>query len=383
VEPASLLPEGSGGGDAAEFGILRPELLVTFADGAIVLTDAGSRRSFKVTGQTLSVLAAAADTSGVERKTLEGRYGTAAVHEALWQLAHAGLMSTEPGADAGLPWRDWGPCTWQFHQLSSDVRYMLTREEIDAAAERRACTPPPPISKCGCAEHLTTGLPQPRGTLGPPLSEVLLARRTCRAFTGAPITVQQLADVLFYTGGWLHREHVPHVGPVFKKCVPSPGARHTIEIYPIVNGCRDVEPGVYHYCVEHHRLVRISDRDPQQLADAALLQQTYFSQAPVVFLLTCIPERLMWKYKTPRAYRHAHLEAGHYCQNLVLTATALGLGAFQTGAIADTEIQERLGIDGHSEFAIYAAGVGHRCAAEPADWTVEISPRLAELGTIG
>jgi hypothetical protein len=32
-------------------------------------------------------------------------------------------------------------------------------------------------------------------------------------------------------------------------------------------------------------------------------------------------------------------------------ATALGLGAFQTGAIADTEIQDALGIEGHSEFA--------------------------------
>jgi SagB-type dehydrogenase family enzyme len=138
---------------------------------------------------------------------------------------------------------------------------------------------------------------------------------------------------------------------------------------------------VYHYCVEHHRLVRVSNRDPHQLADTALLQRADFSQAPVVFLLTCIPERLMWKYKTPRAYRNAHLEAGHYCQNLVLMATALGLGAFQTGGIADTEIQDALGIDGHSEFAIYAAGVGHPCAEEPPDWTVEISPRLAQLKT--
>jgi SagB-type dehydrogenase family enzyme len=364
-----------------ESAVLHPELLVTFADGGIFLTDASTRRSFKITGQTLSVLAAAADASGVEREALEARYGTTAVHEALRQLTQAGLMSTEPGSGTQLRWRDWGPCTWLFHRLSSDVRYAWTREEIDALAERLARTRPPPICKCGCEEHPSTGLPQPRGRLGPPLSEVLLARRTCRMFTSAPITIQQLADILFYTGGWLHREHVPRLGPVFKKCVPSPGARHTIEIYPVINRCPDAEPGVYHYCVEHHRLVRVSDRDPQQLADAALLQQAYFSQAPVVFLLTCIPGRLMWKYKTPRAYRNAHLEAGHYCQNLVLIATALGLGAFQTAAIADTEIQQELGIDGHSEFAIYAAGVGHAGAEEPADWTVEISPRLTELKT--
>jgi hypothetical protein len=112
---------------------------------------------------------------------------------------------------------------------------------------------------------------------------VPVVRRLARCcWRAEPASVQQRADhdpttrrhPLLY-GGWLHREHVPDFGPICKKCVPSPGARHTIEIYLVINRCHDTKPGVYHYCVEHHRLVRVSDRDPQQLADAALLQQAY------------------------------------------------------------------------------------------------------------
>jgi SagB-type dehydrogenase family enzyme len=270
---------------------------------------------------------------------------------------------------------------WLLHRLSTDVEYATAAAEQLAAVERFEVTAPPapPVFRCQCAGNPTVDLPQPRRGLGSSLTDVLLARRTCRAFTEQPMALQQLAEILFYTGGWLLREEVPYFGEVLKKCAPSPGARHTIELYPVLARSKDPPPGIYHYCVQHHRLVRVSDRDPREFAHTALLKQEYLSDAPVVFLLTCVVDRLMWKYKTPRAYRHAHLEAGHYCENLVLCATALGLGAFQTGAIADSLIEDALGIDGEREFVIYAAGAGHAAPEPPADWPIEVSPRLARL----
>lgn len=90
----------------------------------------------------------------------------------------------------------------------------------------------------------------------------------------------------------------------------------------------------------------------------ALLQQTYFIDAGLCCFFTCVVSRLMWKYKSPRAYRLAHLEAGHYCQNLLLAGTALGLGVYCTAAIADSVIEKALGIDGVEECLLYAAGAG-------------------------
>jgi SagB-type dehydrogenase family enzyme len=355
-----------------------PELVVWFANGEIMLTHARTRKQFRIDAQTLSVLAAAADPSGAERAQLEERYGTDSVRQAFEQLKTCELVGSGQRSTLAERWGDWGVSAWLLHHLSKQVRYPLDDEEIVAKAERVARTPPPPISRCRCAHNPYVELPHPRGNLGPPLSEALLARRTCRSFAEAPVTVQQLADLLFYTGGWLYREHPPYYGPVFKKCAPSPGARHTVEIYPILSRSEGVERGIYHYCVEHHRLVLISSGDPRRLADAIVSSQPCFAAAPAVFMLTCVPDRLMWKYKTPRAYRHAHLEAGHYCQNLVLMATALGLGVFQTGAISDIAAEDGLGIDGETEFVIYMAGVGH-ANDEPTEWPVEVSPRLSQL----
>ena len=41
-----------------------------------------------------------------------------------------------------------------------------------------------------------------------------------------------------------------------------------------------------------------------------------------------------------------------------LTATALGLGAFQTAGLRDAELERALGVDGIEEIVLYALGAG-------------------------
>src|SRR5260221_10115686 len=48
------------------------------------------------------------------------------------------------------------------------------------------------------------------------------------------------------------------------------------------------------------------------------------------------------------------------CQTFCLVATWLGLAPFCTAALVDPEIEADLGVDGSSEFVLYAAGVGVR-----------------------
>ena len=81
-------------------------------------------------------------------------------------------------------------------------------------------------------------------------------------------------------------------------------------------------------------------------------------------------ERLLWRYAYARAYRAALIECGHVCQTFCLTATKLGLAPFSVMALADTQIEKDLGIDGIKEAVLYAAGVGRpprgsRWAARP------------------
>jgi nitroreductase len=63
------------------------------------------------------------------------------------------------------------------------------------------------------------------------------------------------------------------------------------------------------------------------------------------------------------------IDAGHLCQTFCLAATWLGLAPFCTMALADSEIESDLQIDGVSEAVVYAAGVGARVGdADSARW---------------
>jgi SagB-type dehydrogenase family enzyme len=76
--------------------------------------------------------------------------------------------------------------------------------------------------------------------------------------------------------------------------------------------------------------------------------------------MTAVFQRNQWKYRDSAAYRTVILDAGHMCQTFCLTATWLGLAPFCTMALADSKVEKDLGLDGISESAIYAAGVGTR-----------------------
>ena len=68
-------------------------------------------------------------------------------------------------------------------------------------------------------------------------------------------------------------------------------------------------------------------------------------------------ERESWRYPYARAYRATIAEAGHVCQTLLLMATSLGLASYCVMGLADSIVEEDLGIDGITESVLYCAGV--------------------------
>jgi SagB-type dehydrogenase family enzyme len=68
---------------------------------------------------------------------------------------------------------------------------------------------------------------------------------------------------------------------------------------------------------------------------------------------------MTWRYGE-RGYRYLHLDAGHVCQNLYLTAEVIGCGVCAMAAFDDAQLNAVLGLDGERQFAIYAASVGKK-----------------------
>jgi SagB-type dehydrogenase family enzyme len=339
---------------------INPELIVSFVDGVVTFHLPSTHRTWRSDAGTLRVLGAACDPQGVELRALAREFTRESLLAALESLMESKVLVPDE-EETGLPiaWRDWGEAAWFLHLATKDTRFAIEPEAQLSVAQDVSSSPMPARYKCLCTGGTPIELPRPRAVPAASFSEVLINRRTCRHFTDRLLTLAEVSDLCFYTGGVVFENETRYFGTVLKKCSPSPGARHGTEMYLALRNCAGVAPGIYHYCVCHHRLNRVHDADPSAVLSETLVSQDYFAAAPLVVFFTCVVERLMWKYKGPRIYRLTHLEVGHYCQNFLLTGTALGLGVFCTGALAETVIEGLLGIDGIHEFPLYTAGAGY------------------------
>jgi len=141
------------------------------------------------------------------------------------------------------------------------------------------------------------------------------------------------------------------------RTAPSAGALYPIETYLVVHRVEDVEPGVYHYDVQHHRLDQLKKGDHRGTIAQAALDQAVCAHAATVFLWTAVFNRSKCKYGQ-RAYRYIYLDAGHIAENLALGAVSLNLASCQIAAMYDDEINRILDVDGITESILYLSVVG-------------------------
>jgi SagB-type dehydrogenase family enzyme len=117
-----------------------------------------------------------------------------------------------------------------------------------------------------------------------------------------------------------------------------------------------LEPGIYHYDPLAHRLERHVHDVDASLAPA-FTNADEVEGAALVVVIAASFWRSRVKYGL-RAYRFTLLEAGHVTQNLLLTATAIGLGAVALGGFFDNRVDALLGLDGVDVGSLVAACVG-------------------------
>jgi SagB-type dehydrogenase family enzyme len=144
------------------------------------------------------------------------------------------------------------------------------------------------------------------------------------------------------------------------KSSPSGGARHSIEAYLISFGVEGLANGTYHYDPDSHALTLLESSTSIERMTAFIPRQPWFQDPAVFVVMTSVFGRMQYKYATPYAYRVVLLDAGHLSQTFLLVATALGLAPYCVAALDGPAIEQHLGIDGISEAAVHAVGVGSR-----------------------
>lgn len=176
-------------------------------------------------------------------------------------------------------------------------------------------------------------LPEPRYDGNVSLEQSMLQRRSIRSYANEPLTLQEVSQLLWAAQGI--------TDPGGLRNAPSAGALYPLEVYVVAGNVRGLTTGVYRYLPDGHRLVKTMDGDQRAALAEAALGQDSVQEAPAVFILTAVYERVTGKY-SDRGIRYVHMEAGHAAQNLCLQATAMELGTVTIGAFHDEQVVEYL-----------------------------------------
>ncbi|MDF2925158.1 MAG: hypothetical protein K0R57_4072 [Paenibacillaceae bacterium] len=228
--------------------------------------------------------------------------------------------------------------------------------EEDFQSDQEKGLEQPPLSKPAAGQELIRLPDEYAGVIKEPDYLTLLQeRKSSRVYKDEPLTLAQLAFLLWSTQGvkGIRGSRYATLRPV-----PSAGARHPFETYLAVRHIEGLAPGIYHYLPLENALEFISAaEDLEEAVAKSLCDQKWAAKAPVIFFYSVVPYRSEWRYSI-RSHRVMLLDAGHVMQNLYLSSHAIGCGTCAIAAFEQKTVDELLQLDGEEEFVVYAAPVG-------------------------
>ncbi|MFZ2087537.1 MAG: SagB/ThcOx family dehydrogenase [Desulfobaccales bacterium] len=185
------------------------------------------------------------------------------------------------------------------------------------------------------------------------VEEALKKRRTVRQFAHRSLSLAQVSQLLWGTGGLSD--------PRGLRTAPSAGATYPLEYYLVVGerGVAGLPAGLYHYRLEAHSLELTQKGDLRVAVARASLHQTWMAEAPVMVVFAAEYRRCTARYGD-RGIKYTHMEVGSASQNLFLQAEAIGLAAGIVGAFQDGILSEVLKLPPqHEPLLIMPLGYSH------------------------
>ena len=180
------------------------------------------------------------------------------------------------------------------------------------------------------------------------IEEALARRRSVRKFSDKSLKVKEIAQLL-----WAAQGITSDKG---KRTAPSAGALYPLSVYLVAGNVEGLSPGVYRYRPKGHAIVKVKGADQRAKLKKAAGGQHWVGDAPATFVIAVNYGRMDRYHQRGKMY--ADMEQGHAVQNILLQATALGLGAVPVGAVNEAGLSKVLDLP--AEFtAEYLVSVGH------------------------
>lgn len=201
-------------------------------------------------------------------------------------------------------------------------------------------------------------------TLPMELGKALNQRRSCRTYTGDPLSLEYLATLVRSMSGVSARGDVDLAqggqATLQFRTAPSAGGLYPIDVYVAALNIEGLKRGLYRFDPLADRLIIDGDEqtvDQLLTATAFTDDQISISRASALFLLVGQPWRSMRKYGS-RGVRFLFIEAGCMAENLHLATMALGFGSVDCSSFYDDEVNKAMGLDGRFRFLAHSIIVG-------------------------
>ncbi|MEL9990257.1 MAG: SagB/ThcOx family dehydrogenase [Thermoproteus sp.] len=193
-------------------------------------------------------------------------------------------------------------------------------------------------------------MPKLRGAMS--VEEALARRRSVRSYLDSPLTIEELAQILWAAYG------VSEVKWGLRTA-PSAGAIYPLNVYVVVGegGVSGLAAGVYKYLPSRHSLLLVKPGDVRRELFEAALRQYWVLKAPVSLVVSAVYEKTERIYGERGRVRYVHMDLGHLGQNVYLQATALGLGTVAVGAFDDDAVKNAVGLP-EGETPLYIMPIG-------------------------
>jgi SagB-type dehydrogenase family enzyme len=189
------------------------------------------------------------------------------------------------------------------------------------------------------SSQLSYSLPSPvfGGTVS--VEEALSKRRSHRSFIDEKISAEDISQILWAAYGITKpMPERPGIRGGFRTA-PSAGATYPLQLYVLIGKVSGIEPGVYKYIPQGHRIIRVIDKDVKALLASAALGQEMITVAPACLFYSADFSRTTGRYGERGRERYVCMDLGHSAENVYLQAEALHLGTCAIGAFNDAEVR--------------------------------------------
>jgi SagB-type dehydrogenase family enzyme len=183
-------------------------------------------------------------------------------------------------------------------------------------------------------------LPPPQFKGKSSVSAAIIARKTTRQFARAPLTLDQVSQLLWAADGQLPADAITGAT---RRVTASAGGLYPLEVF-LVSGkgtVKNLPAGVYQYNPAGNTLRTVVAGDKRTLLAHSALSQMWLARAPALVVIGGVFGRTTARYGN-RGINYVFMESGISSQNLCLQAQAIGLRSGTVGAFNDAQLAAAL-----------------------------------------